>query len=206
MTGAMNLLFDLGGVIIDIRRQDCVDAFKRLGFSDIGDYLGDYGQKGVFLHLEEGKVTPGEFRAEVRRHIPGDVTDGQIDEAFNAFITGIPLSRLAELRRLRADGHRLYVISNTNPVMWEASIKDAFAQEGGDIHTYFDGVVTSFEAGVCKPDPAIFDLCCSKFGIKPEDTVFFDDSAANCEAASRMGFHAIHVPPGQEFHSLLPCR
>lgn len=202
----MNFLFDLGGVIIDIRRQDCVDAFRRLGFGDIGDYLGDYGQKGVFLALEEGKVTPEEFRAELRRHLPADVTDSQIDAAFNAFITGIPLSRLQALRRLRAEGHKLYVISNTNPVMWDASIKDAFAQEGGDINTYFDGVVTSFEAGVCKPDPAIFALCCSRFGIKPEETVFFDDSAANCEAASRLGFHAVHVPPGKEFSDMLPCR
>lgn len=202
----MNFLFDLGGVIIDIRRQDCVDAFRHLGFGDIGDYLGDYGQKGVFLALEEGKVTPEEFRAELRRHLPADVTDSQIDAAFNAFITGIPLSRLQTLRRLRAEGHKLYVISNTNPVMWDASIKDAFAQEGGDINTYFDGVVTSFEAGVCKPDPAIFALCCSWFGIRPEETVFFDDSAANCEAASRLGFHAVHVPPGKEFSDMLPCR
>lgn len=200
----MNYLFDLGGVIVDIRREKCVEAFNRLGFREIDAFLGDYGQKGVFLQLEEGKITPDEFRAEVRRHIPGEVTDAQIDEAFNAFIVGIPRHRLEALRELRRRGHKLYVISNTNAIMWESSLRNAFAQEGGDVNSYFDGVVTSFEAGVCKPDAAIFRLCCRDFGIVPEETVFFDDSVANCEAASKLGFRSVHVPPGAEFMSFIP--
>ncbi len=200
----MNYLFDLGGVIVDIRRENCIEAFQKLGFEDIADYLGDYGQKGVFLRLEEGKATPEEFRAAIRSHISEEVTDAHIDEAFNAFITGIPRHRLDALKELRKQGHKLYVISNTNLIMWESSLKKAFAQEGGDVNSYFDGVVTSFEAGVCKPDPAIFQLCCDKFGIRPEDTVFFDDSAANCEEASRLGFRSVHVAPGSEFADLIP--
>lgn len=200
----MNLLFDLGGVIVDIRRQNCVDAFKALGFSDIEEYLGDYGQKGVFFDLEDGSATPEEFRAEVRRHIPHEVSDAEIDAAFNAFIIGIPRRRLEALRRLRSQGHRLYVISNTNPIMWHASLAKAFGQEGGDVHTYFDGVVTSFEAGACKPDERIFRLCCERFGIRPEETVFFDDSADNCAKGAALGFRAVHVAPGTEFDTLIP--
>lgn len=199
----MDLLFDLGGVIVDIRRQRCVEAFEALGFSDINEYLGDYGQKGAFLALEEGAISPEEFRAEIRRHIPRPVTDEEIDTAFNAFITGIPLHRLESLRRLRSQGHRLFVVSNTNAIMWHSSLARAFAQEGGDVNTYFDGVVTSFEAGCCKPDERIFRLCCERFGIKPETTVFFDDSAANCAKASSLGFKAVHVPEGTEFTELL---
>ncbi len=124
------LLFDLGGVIVDIRREDCVEAFEKLGFADIADYLGDYGQKGPFLLVEEGKISVEEFRAEMRSHIPHAVSDAQIDEAFNAFITRIPRHRLETLRRLRAEGRKLYVISNTNPVMWHGRIAEEFAQEG----------------------------------------------------------------------------
>ncbi len=200
----MNLLFDLGGVIVDIRRQRCVDAFKALGFADIDHYLGDYGQKGAFLALEDGSMTPAQFRDAIRRHIPHAVTDEEIDRAFTDFIIGIPRHRLRALRRLRAEGHRLYVISNTNPIMWNSVLHDAFAQEGGDITTYFDGVVTSFEAGACKPDERIFRLCCERFGIKPEETVFFDDSADNCTKGAALGFRAVHVPPGTEFETLIP--
>ena len=74
------LLFDLGGVIVDIRREDCVEAFEKLGFADIADYLGDYGQKGPFLLVEEGKISVEEFRAEMRSHIPHAVSDAQIED------------------------------------------------------------------------------------------------------------------------------
>lgn len=198
-----NLLFDLGGVVVDIRRQDCVDAFLSLGFADIENYLGEYGQKGPFLLLEEGKMSAAQFRQEVRKHIPHAVSDSQIDWAFNAFITGIPRERLQALRGMRAKGHRLYVISNTNPIMWEGPIAEAFGQERLRITDYFDGVVTSFEAGVCKPDPAIFNIVTERFGIKPEETVFLDDSAENCRIGASLGFRPLHVPPGSSFMPLL---
>jgi len=203
-TSKYNILFDLGGVIIDIRRQDCEEAFRKLGFADIGNFLGDYGQKGPFLLIEEGKITPDEFRAEVRRHIPANVTDTQIDDAFNAFIIGIPLQRLKALRRLRTEGHKLYVVSNTNPIMWHQSIKRAFEQEGLSMADYFDGIVTSFEAKCCKPARQIFDKVVADFGVNPAETVFFDDSEANCRKGAALGFRAVHIPPGQDFTDLLP--
>lgn len=199
------LLFDLGGVIVDIHREDCVAAFQKLGFADIADYLGDYGQKGPFLLIEEGKITPAEFRDEMRRHIPGEVSDGQIDDAFNAFITGIPRHRLEALRQLRGRGLKLYVISNTNPIMWQQSLKREFEQEGMKREDYFDGIVTSFEAGCCKPERAIFDKVVADFGVVPEETVFFDDSADNCRKGAALGFRAVHVPPGSEFIDLMPA-
>lgn len=197
------LLFDLGGVIVDIRRERCEEAFRRLGFADISSFLGDYGQQGPFLEIEEGKITPEQFRAELRRHIPGEVSDAQIDAAFCAFITGIPRHRLEALRALREAGHPTYVISNTNPIMWNSVLKSGFEQEGLTINDYFDGIVTSFEAGCCKPDARIFGLCVSRFGIRPEETIFFDDSEANCRAARALGFQAVHVAPGVEFIDII---
>jgi len=199
-----NLLFDLGGVIVDIRRSDCVEAFRALGFADIADYLGDYGQKGPFLLIEEGKISVDDFHREIRRHLPAGITDGEIDRAFNAFITGIPVQRLQALRQLRERGYRLYVISNTNPVMWNDSIARAFAQEGLCVGDYFDGIVTSFTTGCCKPDRAIFDRVIDDFSIKPGETLFFDDSDANCAKARQLGFRTVHVPPGKEFTDFLP--
>lgn len=186
-------------MIIDIRRQDCVEAFQRLGFDDIASFLGEYGQKGPFFELEEGKITPAEFRAALRPHMPQSVTDSQIDDAFQAFITGIPRERLEALRRLRSEGHRLYVISNTNKIMWDGIIADCFRQEGLTMDDYFDGIVTSFEAGCCKPDPRIFRLVLDRFGLKAPEVTFFDDSADNCRRAAEMGFRTVHVPPASSF-------
>lgn len=198
-----NLLIDLGGVIMDIRRQNCVDAFKRLGFADVDDYLTDYAQKGPFAALEEGKITPDEFRAELRLHMPAGVTDADIDDAFQQFLTGIPVGRLHELRQLRAMGLGLYLLSNTNAIMWNGKILEEFRKEGRHRADYFDGMMPSFEVGIMKPDPAIFRLAARRFGLVPAETLFIDDARVNLDAAASEGFHTLLVEPGQEFATLV---
>lgn len=197
-----NLMFDLGGVIMDIRRQNCVDAFKELGMEDPDRFLGEYAQSGPFADIENGTSTPEMFREAMRGLIGHEVTDGQIDEAFGKFLIGIPLHRLEELRQLK-EKFSLYLLSNTNPIMWADGIARNFAQEGHDVGFYFKDGVRSYKAGVMKPDPEIFRIAGRQFGIKPEETIFLDDSEANCKAAEALGFKTIWVRPGTEFYQLL---
>lgn len=197
-----NLLFDLGGVVIDICRQDCVDAYTRLGLRDADSYFGLYGQKGIFEAIEKGTASVDDFHRCMHAALPSGVSDEQIDEAFQAFITGIPLRRLEALREFRKK-YRLYLLSNTNPVMWNGVIAREFAKEGLTREDYFDGIVTSFEAKALKPDAAIFRHTVEKLGIKPGETLFFDDSEANTRAASALGFHTATVLPGTEFTDYL---
>lgn len=198
-----NLLIDLGGVIMDIRRTDCVKAFKALGFETVGDYLTDFAQKGPFEALEEGRIPPAEFRASLRAMMPDGVTDKQIDAAFMKFLVGIPLARLHELRQLRSMGLGLYLLSNTNPIMWQGKILADFRKEGMELTDYFDGVLTSFEAGVQKPDPRIFQVAAGRFGLVPEETLFIDDSQRNLDSAAKLGFRTLLVEPGKEFGKLV---
>ncbi len=201
MTHCKNLLFDLGGVIMDIDRSRCVRSFRRLGLENAADYLGDYGQQGPFEDLEAGRIDAAEFHRRMRLLLP-DADDGQIDRAFNAFLVGIPEHRLRALRELRKR-YGIYLLSNTNEIMWRSRIARAFRAEGRDIDSYFDGVATSFEAKALKPDAAIFRYAQDKLGIRPEETVFLDDSAANVEAARALGFGGLHVAPGREFTDIL---
>ncbi|MDE6487625.1 MAG: HAD family phosphatase [Muribaculaceae bacterium] len=197
-----NLLFDLGGVIMNIDRLRCVRSFERLGFADAGRYLGDYGQKGPFEALEAGAVTPAEFHAQLREIMGLQVSDDQIDRAFNSFLTGIPVERLRRLKELRKR-YGIYLLSNTNAVMWDTRIASAFRVDGGERADYFDGIVTSFEAKALKPAPEVFDYACRTLGIRPEETIFLDDSAANVEGARAVGFGGLVVPPGREFYDVL---
>lgn len=197
-----NVLFDLGGVVMDIERMNCVAAFKRLGMADPEGFLGDYAQKGPFMLIEEGVISPDEFRAEIRRLLPSPVTDSQIDNAFEGFLVGIPRHRLGAIRKLRKR-YRTYVLSNTNPIMWNGKIAGEFAQEGGTIDDYFDGVVTSFEAKCMKPAAGIFLYAIDRLGIIPEETLFLDDSTANLEAAARLGFRTALVARGTDMTLIL---
>lgn len=201
MNDQLTLLFDLGGVIMDIRRDNAVEALRALGMADADDFLGEYGQKGPFLALEKGEITPGEFRDELRPMLRPGVSDAEIDAAFNRFLTGIPLERLRALERLHAT-HSIYMLSNTNAIMWHSRIAEEFRKDGHDRDYYFDGCVTSFEARCYKPDAAIFRETLRKFGLNAPDVVFFDDSQANCDAAARLGFKTVWVAPGQEFYNL----
>lgn len=197
-----NLMFDLGGVIMQIERQRAVDALREIGLEDANDMLGEYGQKGIFLELELGNVTPAQWRDELRKHIKGEVTDKQIDDAFGKFLVGIPVERLRELDELHKE-HKLYLLSNTNKVMWDGIILDEFRKDGHDINYYFDDVIPSFEVHCYKPDAGIFEKACEKFNIKPEDTIFFDDSLANIEAARKLGFGGVHVVDERPFKDYL---
>lgn len=198
-----NLLFDLGGVIMDIKRSRCVKAFEQLGMTDADSFLGEYSQKGPFLKLEEGIITPDEFRDEIRKLIPTTVSDNEIDNAFCQFLVGIPVHRLESLRKLRSD-YRIYMLSNTNPIMWNSRIDEEFRQEGYDVNHYFDGIVTSFEAKSIKPNHKIFETVIKQCGINPDETLFFDDSQKNLDAAKKIGFHTALVSIGTEFTELLP--
>lgn len=188
---------------MDIRRQRCADAFAALGMPDTGRLLGDdYAQVGDFMRLESGQISPEDFREIVKSMIPRQVSDAQIDHALNQFLIGIPCHRLASLRELRKR-FRVYLLSNTNPIMWYSKIADEFRQERLTIDDYFDGIVTSFEAHVAKPDAAIFIYAAEKFGIKPQETLFIDDSPVNLSAAEALGFQTLLCAPPEEFITLL---
>lgn len=196
-----NLLFDLGGVIVDIRRQNCIDAFTAIGMGRIAELLDDYAQRGPAQEIEEGKITPAEFCDEMRKFTGVDADDTTIRNAFAAFIIGTPLRRLHALKELQRYYNILY-LSNTNPIMWEQAIGPSLTQDGHPIDYYFNGGgVKSYEAGVMKPDPEIFRILERQTGIKPEETLFFDDSAANCKIAASLGYHTVHVAPGTEFYN-----
>lgn len=198
-----NLLFDLGGVIMDIKRERCVAAFEAMGMTTADELLGVYIQSGPFLALEEGRITPDEFRAEIRRRLPDDsTTDAEIDSAFCKFLIGIPAHRLEQLRELRSH-YNIYMLSNTNPIMWNSKIAECFRIEGREREDYFEGMITSFEVHCSKPERKIFEKTIELLGIKPDETLFFDDSQNNLDAAAELGFGTYLVTPGSEFIDFL---
>lgn len=187
---------------MDIRRTDCIEAFRAIGMADPEQYLGEYVQAGFFAGIENGSLTPAMFHDEVRRAIGADVSDADIDHAFGRFLVGIPTHRLLELEKL-ADNYDIYLLSNTNPIMWSQGIARQFAQLGHDINHYFKGIVTSFEARVMKPHPRIFQYTVRSLGIIPAETLFIDDSQTNLDAASALGFRTLLAAPGTEFYQEL---
>ncbi len=193
MDDIKNVVIDLGGVMIDLDRERCVRAFERLGLKDVDSMLGLYRQEEPFLSIETGRISVAAFYDELRRRAGAGIPDSAFESAFDEFLVALPVERLAALRRMRAAGLRLYMISNTNAVMYDGWIKHAFMQEGMRVGDYFDGIVTSFAEGVCKPEAGIFETVLRRYGLEPAETVLLDDSEANCEAARRLGMQAVRI-------------
>lgn len=187
---------------MDIEHERAVKAFAELGMADADSFFDPYTQRGLFLQLEQGLISAEEFRNQVRPLFARPVSDEEMDRALNRFLVGIPVERLNRLKQLREQGHGVYLLSNTNPIMWNSYIAQEFEKLGGTVNDYFDGIITSFEVKVCKPDPRIFQLAAEKFNINPAETTFYDDSAANCRAASELGFHTEHVTAENSFLKL----
>lgn len=188
-----NVIFDLGGVVIDLDRDRAVKALEELGLEDADSMLGLYGQKEPFYGLETGERTAGEFFDIMRSRMNPGVTDIQITEAFNQFLVKLPAERLEMLRRMRLAGYRIFILSNTNPIMFNSWIDRAFRQEGGTVNDYFDGIVVSYEELMCKPNVSIFETLMRRYGLNPSETLMLDDSEKNCRAAAEAGAHAFQI-------------
>lgn len=188
-----NIIFDLGGVIIDLDRRMAVDALDRLGLNDASAMLGEYEQKGPFLMLEKGQISSSEIYDIILPHCAKGTTCNDIRDAFEQFLRGIPVERLQMLDKLREKGFRLFVLSNTNPIMYNHWIDNAFRGDGKTINDYFDGIVTSYQERMCKPDPALFKKVYERYGLTPGETLMLDDSEANVKAARSVGLQAKRI-------------
>lgn len=188
-----NVLIDLGGVMIDLDRDRCVRAFNRIGVNGADKMLGLYKQEEPFLSVETGRISSAEFYDGLREITGRPLKDSEIEKAFDEFLVALPVERLAALRRMREDGLRLFMISNTNAIMYDGWIKHAFMQEGYHVGDYFDGIVTSFSEGVCKPDPKIFTILLRRYALNPKETILLDDSEANCDCARKLGMNALRI-------------
>ncbi len=200
-----NIIFDLGGVVIDLKRQNAANALEALGIADAPDLLGEYEQKGPFLLLEKGLTTTADFYDKILPRCRPNTTCTEIRDAFEKFLVAIPIERLQAIRQLREKGFKLYVLSNTNPLMFNHWIDLAFRQEGLSINDYFDGVVTSFQEKMCKPDPEIFQHVVDRYHLVPSETLMLDDSAKNCESARSIGLNAIQIDNSGDDSMLNVC-
>ena len=187
-----NLLFDFGGVIISLNKQNALNRFKEIGFHDIDKYITEYRQSGIFLEYEEGKLNAPEFY-DAFRALAGksDISDDDIDSAWMAFLVGIPDYKFQLLKDARKK-YNVYLLSNTNPSIIKWAQTKEFSPEGKSIDEYFDKCYLSYELGCAKPDKEIFEKIIADSGINPNETLFFDDGKANIVAAQELGFQ-VHL-------------
>lgn len=199
--GIKNLVIDLGGVLIDLDRQRCLDNFSKLGLPDVEHAL-DFCRQQDYLHsYEKGLITTVDFRNVIREKIGRLVTDARIDAAWNSFLVGIPTYKLELLLELRKD-YVVYLLSNTNELHWKWICKHAFPYKTFRAEDYFEHIFLSYEMKMAKPEPDIFRQVLNEAGLVPQETFFIDDSADNCRVAQSLGISTYMPRAGEDWSHL----
>ena len=198
-----NVVFDLGGVLVDLDIDRCIAAFRSLGMDAVADLINPYYPAEMIGRLEHGKISFHEACEEMRR-LSGrpDVTDARIAWAYGEFLVRIPVEKLRQIDGLRRRGFRTYVLSNNNPASMEV-IRRMFTADGRTMDDYFDAVYLSYELHELKPSEAIFRKMIAASGMLPAETLFIDDGQRNVDAAQALGF-AVYMPaPEEDFGHVL---
>ena len=191
------ILFDMGGVIFLQSTEEAFRRFTEIGI-DANEYLGDYGQKGIFLDLENGKIDDETFRRELSKLAGKDLTWEEVQHCWLGFLKRVPKERLENLNKLRSK-YRVCLASNTNPFIMAYTRSNEFSGDGHGIGEYFDYLYCSYEMGECKPDEAFFRKILVAENVLPEEVIFVDDSKKNIEAAEKLGIHCLWVAPDSDW-------
>lgn len=197
-----NIIFDLGGVIINVDYQLTIDAFKNSGIENFDCLYSQAGQTKLFDRFETGKITPTQFRSEIKKFLPPKTSNTIIDKCWCAMLLDFPQERLLFLDKLRKK-YRLFLLSNTNKIHITEVSKILKRNNQLKIwNRIFEKKYFSHEIGMRKPDKEIYDFVLKENSLKAAETLFIDDSEQNITGAKKAGLKTYFLKKGEEITEL----
>lgn len=197
-----DIVFDFGGVLIEIDTPNAIKRFGELGLSNPHEYLNSYQQTGPFYALENGDITDEEFIKELSVLCNKEITYEEAKNAWLGFIVKVQTELLTWLQQLRPH-YRLSVLSNTNPFLQSWARSKDFTPQGESLDDYFDCLFLSYKMNCSKPGEDIYRKMLAMGNMKPEETLFIDDSEKNILAASHLGIRTLLVKNGEDWRQKL---
>ena len=196
------IIFDMGGVLIDLDVKACREAFiNDLGFLGIDDLLDACHQKGIFGEMEAGRATADEFRAFVLAgsnpgHAPEDV-----DKALWHILLDITPQKVELLKKL-SQKYDLYMLSNNNPICTPRAA-EIFAEAGYPMNEGFKKCYISYQMKAMKPSADFYRAVMEDIGLPAADMLFIDDSQRNVDGSISAGLPAVYYEPGTDLSKVL---
>jgi len=195
LSSIKNIIFDLGGVIINLRIQNSLDALKKLSRSGQIVEFSQRQQSQLFDDYETGRITDATFRQGLRDAYEIEASDAEIDEAWNAMLLDIPQERIDLLLALGSQ-YRLFLLSNTNAIHLERFtqiVAESFTIPSLD--SLFEKTYYSHLIGQRKPDGIVFEQILIQNNLIPSETLFIDDSSQHIAGAELVGIKTLHLAP-----------
>ena len=182
-----NIIFDLGGVLLDIDYQKSITAFKNLGIENFEDMFSQFQADELFEKLETGSLNDVDFYSAIKKRTKAAITDEEIINAWNAMILNFRTQSLDVLEELSGK-YRLFLLSNTNSIHLNY-FQQLFTKETGKpfLDKYFSKTWYSHKVGLRKPGRKIFEFVLQDENLKAGETLFIDDSINNIKGAEELG-------------------
>jgi len=181
------IIFDFGGVVLDIDPQITIKEFQKLGFKEVAKTQSKEFIEDIIRKFERGIYTPEVFRKRLRAFLELDVSDQQLDDAWNALLYDIPAERIEILEQLKKN-YKMLLLSNSNEIHYDLYVRDLQLRFGyREFDELFHKAYFSFDLHLSKPDPEVFEFIMYQHDLDPSKTLFIDDNEMNIEAASKLG-------------------
>jgi len=193
------IIFDLGGVIITLDQPQAIRRFQEIGLKDADQRLDAYTQGGIFGDLERGAIDAETFRVELSKLVGHEVSYDECRYAWLGYCRELPQRNLEALRRLRSEGYRLVLLSNTNPYMMSWAMSPDFDGQGHSLEDYMDACYCSYKLGCMKPDTEFFHRVLIAEQTVPSQMLFLDDGPRNVAVASQMGIRTFCPENGADW-------
>jgi len=186
----VKLVFDLGGVVFRwqpeaflVRLLPARAPDRAAGQALAAAFFQGFG--GEWREFDLGVVEAAPLAARIAARLGIDPAEARrVIDAIPDELQPIP-ETVALLEHLKADGHRLFFLSNM-PVSYASHLEATHSVLG-----LFERGVFSSRAGLLKPDAAMFTHAAEQFGAASAELVLIDDLAANVEAAQRAGWRGV---------------
>ena len=204
MAEIKNIIFDLGGVILNLNYQLTSSAFKKLGVKNFDNYYSQKEQVDLFNSFEKGLISSNEFVLSVQKILPKNISKNNIISAWNSMLLNLPQKRILLLKELRKS-FRLFLLSNTNEIHIEFFEKQM--QEAGQLETYyncFEKIHYSSRIKYRKPDKECFEYVLKENKLEPKETLFIDDSIQHIISARKLGINSYHLHENENINSIFP--
>ena len=200
MNNIDTLIFDFGGVIINLDYSKPVDEFKKLGISDSKKLYSKEEQTSLFDSLECGQISDEKFLNEIRKK--SNTKDLElIKKAWNSILLNIPEERVHLLKKLSLK-YKIYLLSNTNSIHLNEIISAYGEKKWRNFISIFNEVYFSNQIGMRKPNEDVFFYLIKKNKLDVSKTLFIDDSPQHIKTAKKIGFKTYHLTDKEDIVSL----
>ena len=189
-----NIIFDLGGVILNIDYRKTEQAFNDLGVTEFRKLYSQFHASDLFINLETGRISPRGFIEEIKRYSSTKLSDNNIKQAWNAMLMDFPQGRLNFLNNIKRN-YRTFLLSNTNEIHYNA-IQENYSEvmkTETPLDGCFEKVYYSHQMGMRKPDKEVFEYVLYANHLDPAETLFIDDTFTNVEGALKTGINGLYL-------------